>query len=164
MGDFASITSAKISTFLLEKTRVVEEMKFLQSLKLEGPENYHYLNQQNCYVIDGKDECVAMVDTLSTLLSLGFSKLDIQYILQVLASILLLGNVSFFKKNDAEEMKSTPKSKLQNRMSLSSKSRHNSQSPRRRSKSLCNSPKQSPTNRIYQQRNSYTSPGIRKSS
>ncbi|XP_054981018.1 unconventional myosin-If [Sorex araneus] len=103
----------KISNFLLEKSRVVmqneNERNFhiyyqlldgasqeqRQNLGLMTPDYYYYLNQSDTYKVDGTDDKSDFQETLSAMQVIGIPPNVQQLVLQLVAGILHLGNISF---------------------------------------------------------------------
>ncbi|XP_037584315.1 unconventional myosin-If [Cebus imitator] len=103
----------KISNFLLEKSRVVmqneNERNFhiyyqllegasqeqRQNLGLMTPDYYYYLNQSDTYQVDGTDDRSDFGETLSAMQVIGIPPSAQQLVLQLVAGILHLGNISF---------------------------------------------------------------------
>ncbi|XP_035888604.1 unconventional myosin-If isoform X3 [Phyllostomus discolor] len=103
----------KISNFLLEKSRVVmqneNERNFhiyyqllegasqeqRQNLGLMTPDYYYYLNQSDTYKVDGTDDRSDFSETLSAMQVIGIPPSAQQLVLQLVAGILHLGNISF---------------------------------------------------------------------
>uniref|UniRef100_A0A2K5Y6N3 Myosin IF n=1 Tax=Mandrillus leucophaeus TaxID=9568 RepID=A0A2K5Y6N3_MANLE len=103
----------KISNFLLEKSRVVmqneNERNFhiyyqllegasqeqRQNLGLMTPDYYYYLNQSDTYQVDGTDDRSDFGETLSAMQVIGIPPSIQQLVLQLVAGILHLGNISF---------------------------------------------------------------------
>ncbi|XP_036702708.1 unconventional myosin-If isoform X3 [Balaenoptera musculus] len=103
----------KISNFLLEKSRVVmqneNERNFhiyyqllegasqeqRQNLGLMTPDYYYYLNQADTYKVDGTDDRSDFSETLSAMQVIGIPPNVQQLVLQLVAGILHLGNISF---------------------------------------------------------------------
>ncbi|XP_011932761.1 PREDICTED: unconventional myosin-If [Cercocebus atys] len=103
----------KISNFLLEKSRVVmqneNERNFhiyyqllegasqeqRQNLGLMTPDYYYYLNQSDTYQVDGTDDRSDFGETLNAMQVIGIPPGIQQLVLQLVAGILHLGNISF---------------------------------------------------------------------
>ncbi|XP_046494264.1 unconventional myosin-If [Equus quagga] len=103
----------RISNFLLEKSRVVmqneNERNFhiyyqllegasqeqRQNLGLMTPDYYYYLNQSDTYKVDGTDDRSDFDETLSAMQVIGIPPNVQQLVLQLVAGILHLGNISF---------------------------------------------------------------------
>ncbi|XP_047141172.1 unconventional myosin-Ie isoform X1 [Hydra vulgaris] len=103
----------KISNFLLEKSRVVCQNRdernfhiFYQLISGASPEDkeqfglttadyYYYLNQSGCYDVDGVNDAKEYNDTRNAMYTMGISEANQSSILQIVAGILHLGNISF---------------------------------------------------------------------
>jgi len=104
----------RITNYLLEKSRVtfqtVGERCFhifyqllsgssdqeANELMLYGPENFHNLNQSQCYVVDGTDDVKEFADTRNAMDVMQITKQEQTSVFKLLAGILHLGNVSFY--------------------------------------------------------------------
>ena len=111
-----AILSAKIYSYLLEKSRVTRLTAsernyhiFYQMLTgltaaekstygLAGVQDYHYLSQSGCLTIEGVNDAVAWSVTLSAMQQLSFSEADISGVIAILAAILQLGNLQFTER------------------------------------------------------------------
>ena len=111
------VTSARVSTYLLEKSRLVLQCKdernfhvlyqFVggaakgdgplppEDLRLDEASAFRYLNQSGRYAIDGVDDAADWVALLDALRALGLGTLEIEQLAQVLNGILHLGNLTF---------------------------------------------------------------------
>ncbi|XP_021234068.1 unconventional myosin-If [Numida meleagris] len=103
----------KISNFLLEKSRVVsqneQERNFhiyyqliegasqeqRQNLGIMSPDYYYYLNQSDTYQVEGTDDRSDFLETMNAMQVIGIRGEDQQLVLQIVAGILHLGNISF---------------------------------------------------------------------
>ncbi|XP_062187269.1 myosin-1-like isoform X2 [Phragmites australis] len=113
-SETGKMCGAKIQTFLLEKSRVVQRAQGERSyhifyqlcsgapsllkkkLFLKSAIDYSYLKQSNCLRIDGVDDAKkfsVLVDALDTI---KISKEDQMKLFSMLAAVLWMGNVSFF--------------------------------------------------------------------
>ncbi|KAJ7955936.1 Myosin [Quillaja saponaria] len=113
------ISGAAIRTYLLERSRVCqisdpernyhcfyllcaapheEKVKY----KLEDPSSFHYLNQSNCYELDGVDDAHEYLATRRAMDIVGISEEEQEAIFRVVAAILHLGNVEFAKGEEID--------------------------------------------------------------
>ncbi|KAF1898314.1 hypothetical protein Lal_00033081 [Lupinus albus] len=115
------ISGAAIRTYLLERSRVCQvsdpERNYhcfymlcaapsedIKKYKLGNPRTFHYLNQSNCYELEGLDESKEYSATRSAMDVVGISSEEQDAIFRVVAAILHLGNIEFVK---GEEMDSS---------------------------------------------------------
>ena len=109
----AQIVGSFVETYLLEKSRVVQQEKGernfhvfyslilglpseeKEALRLTKCEDYHYLNQSGCIEIDGVSDKARLMEVQSAMDTLQFSRREQSLIFRVLSSILHLGNVEF---------------------------------------------------------------------
>ncbi|KAK3199233.1 hypothetical protein Dsin_022648 [Dipteronia sinensis] len=107
------ICGAKIQTFLLEKSRVVQltsgERSYhifyqlcagapsllKETLNLKTASEYNYLNQSNCLMIDGVDDAKKFHKLMEALDVVQICKEDKEHMFAMLAAVLWLGNISF---------------------------------------------------------------------
>lgn len=108
----------KISNFLLEKSRVVSqnpgERNFhiyyqllegagaeqRENLGVTTPDYYSYLNQSGTYTVDDVSDKKDFAETMEAMSVVGLSDEDQDSVLQIVASILHLGNISFREENN----------------------------------------------------------------
>lgn len=112
-----SIVGASIETYLLEKTRVVSQEKnernyhafyqllkgapaeVLSAFKLDSfahdPDKLHYIGQSGCVAVDGIDDKADYEEVVQAFEVLGFSQEERMNLEQVLAAVLLLGNLAY---------------------------------------------------------------------
>ncbi|XP_033978047.1 unconventional myosin-Ie-like [Trematomus bernacchii] len=108
----------KISNFLLEKTRVVSqnpgERSFhiyyqllggatseqRENLGVTTPDYYYYLNQSGTYTVEDINDKKEFTDTMEAMSVVGLSSEDQDSVLQLVAAILHLGNISFREENN----------------------------------------------------------------
>ncbi|KAF3439646.1 hypothetical protein FNV43_RR17924 [Rhamnella rubrinervis] len=113
------ISGAAIRTYLLERSRVCQisdpernyhcfyllcaappedKVKY----KLGDPTAFHYLNQSNCYQLDGIDDAHEYLATRRAMDVVGISEEEQEAIFRVVAAILHLGNVEFAKGEEID--------------------------------------------------------------
>ncbi|XP_038685898.1 myosin-2 [Tripterygium wilfordii] len=107
------ICGAKIQTFLLEKSRVVQlaagersyhifyqicagaSSSLRERLNLKWVSDYHYLNQSECLTIDGVDDAQRFCKLMEALDIIQICKEDQEQVFAMLTAVLWLGNISF---------------------------------------------------------------------
>ncbi|CAI0439092.1 unnamed protein product [Linum tenue] len=107
------ISGAKIQTFLLEKSRVVQvgdgersyhifyqlcsgaSSLLREKLNLKAASEYKYLNQSECFEIDGVDDALKFQKLQEAFDMLRICKEDQSQVFEILAAILWLGNIKF---------------------------------------------------------------------
>ncbi|PSS15492.1 Myosin-17 like, partial [Actinidia chinensis var. chinensis] len=106
------VSGAANRTYLLERSRVCQisdpERNYhcfyllcsappeaRQKYKLENPKSFHYLNQSNCYELDGVNDAHEYLETRGTMDIFGISEEEQEAIFMVVAAILHLGNIEF---------------------------------------------------------------------
>nr|XP_025614825.1 myosin-2 isoform X2 [Arachis hypogaea] len=112
------ICGAKIQTFLLEKSRVVQLANGERSyhifyqlcagaspdlrdrLKLRTASEYRYLNQSDCMTIDGVNDDKKFQGLVKALDVIRMSKQDQERVFKLLAAILWLGNITFHETDN----------------------------------------------------------------
>ncbi|CAN8288380.1 unnamed protein product [Cochlearia groenlandica] len=112
-SETGKISGAKIQTFLLEKSRVVQcaqrersyhifyqlcagaSPMLKEKLNLKTVKEYKYLRQSNCYSINGVDDVERFHAVKEALDIVHVSKEDQESVFAMLAAVLWLGNVSF---------------------------------------------------------------------
>lgn len=118
------ISGAAIRTYLLERSRVCQvsdpERNYhcfymlcaappeeIKRFKLGNPRTFHYLNQSNCYDLDGIDDPKEYIATRRAMDVVGISADEQDAIFRVVAAILHLGNIEFTKGKEMDS--SVPK-------------------------------------------------------
>ncbi|XP_028794808.1 myosin-6 isoform X2 [Neltuma alba] len=113
------ISGAAIRTYLLERSRVCQvsdpERNYhcfymlcaappedVKKYKLGKPATFHYLNQSNCFEIEGLDEAKEYVSTRRAMDVVGISSEEQDAIFRVVAAILHLGNIEFAKGKEID--------------------------------------------------------------
>nr|XP_029123556.1 myosin-6 isoform X2 [Elaeis guineensis] len=118
------ISGAAIRTYLLERSRVCQasdpERNYhcfymlcaappgdIEKYKLGNPRTFHYLNQSNCFELDGVDDSKEYLETRKAMDIIGISSDEQDAIFRVVAAILHLGNIEFAegKETDSSEPK-----------------------------------------------------------
>lgn len=107
------IQGCEIINYLLEKSRVVSQSlnernyhifyqliagadgPMKQRLYLRTPQEYHYLNQSECYRIQGVDDQQEFKEVVEAMKTLQFSNSTMESMFKIVAGILLLGNITF---------------------------------------------------------------------
>lgn len=111
--DSGKICGAKIQTYLLEKSRVVQQAKGERSyhifyqlcagadealrerIYLRNAKDYQYLNQSSCLHIDNVDDAARFNVILNAMEVVQISKVDQESAFAMLAAVLWLGNITF---------------------------------------------------------------------
>ncbi|GLT41490.1 hypothetical protein SLA2020_155500 [Shorea laevis] len=113
------ISGAAIRTYLLERSRVCQvsdpERNYhcfymlcaapsedIQRYKVGNPRTFHYLNQSNCYELDGVDDSKEYIATRRAMDIVGMSTDEQDAIFRVVAAILHLGNIEFAKGKEID--------------------------------------------------------------
>ncbi|KAF7152397.1 hypothetical protein RHSIM_Rhsim01G0259100 [Rhododendron simsii] len=113
------ISGAAIRTYLLERSRVCQlsdpERNYhcfymlcaappedIKRYKMANPRSFHYLNQTNCYELDGIDDAKDYIATRSAMDVVGMSPEEQDGIFRVVAAILHLGNIDFVKGKEMD--------------------------------------------------------------
>ena len=120
------ISGAAIRTYLLERSRVCQvsdpernyhcfymlcaaPQEDVDRFKLGNPRNFHYLNQSNCYELDGLNDSKEYLATRRAMDVVGISSEEQDAIFRIVAAVLHLGNIEFVKAVDEETDSSKPK-------------------------------------------------------
>ncbi|KAI4349312.1 hypothetical protein L6164_009917 [Bauhinia variegata] len=118
------ISGAAVRTYLLERSRVCQvsnpERNYhcfymlcaappedVQKYKLGNPRTFHYLNQSNCYELEGVDDSKEYLATRRAMDIVGISSEEQDGIFRVVAAVLHLGNIEFTKGREVDS--SVPK-------------------------------------------------------
>ncbi|KAB5574325.1 hypothetical protein DKX38_001519 [Salix brachista] len=76
--------------------------KDIERYKLGSPKSFHYLNQSNCYELDGVNDSHEYLATRRAMDIVGISDQEQEGIFRVVAAILHLGNVNFAKGQEID--------------------------------------------------------------
>ncbi|KAJ6427554.1 hypothetical protein OIU84_023029 [Salix udensis] len=74
----------------------------IERYKLGSPKSFHYLNQSNCYELDGVNDSHEYLATRRAMDIVGISDQEQEGIFRVVAAILHLGNVNFAKGQEID--------------------------------------------------------------
>ncbi|KAI6684218.1 hypothetical protein NL676_030131 [Syzygium grande] len=113
------ISGAAIRTYLLERSRVCQisnsernyhsfyylcaaPQEEIEKYKLGNPESFHYLNQSNCYQLDGVNDAEEYLAIRRAMNVVGISEDEQDSIFRVVAAILHLGNINFSKGEETD--------------------------------------------------------------
>ncbi|OWM83071.1 hypothetical protein CDL15_Pgr011753 [Punica granatum] len=113
------ISGAAVRTYLLERSRVCQisdpERNYhcfyllcaappeeREKYKLGSPSSFHYLNQSNCYALDGVNDAEEYLATRRAMDIVGISEEEQEAIFRVVAAILHLGNIEFAKGEEID--------------------------------------------------------------
>lgn len=112
------IEGAQISTYLLEKSRVIgpiegernyhifyyllkAEPSFLKELFLNSdPLKYKFLTTSKCVTIDNLDDALMFKEVVESFKIIGFTDIEIKSIFKIIAACLLLGNINFLEQGE----------------------------------------------------------------
>ncbi|KAL3650640.1 Myosin-1 [Castilleja foliolosa] len=112
-SETGKISGAKIQTFLLEKSRVVQcsegersyhifyqlcagaPLSLREKLNLKNADEFEYLRQSNCYRITGIDDAEQFRVVVEALDVVHVKKEDQDSVFAIIAAVLWLGNVTF---------------------------------------------------------------------
>uniref|UniRef100_A0A2P2MP45 Myosin-17-like isoform X2 n=6 Tax=Rhizophora mucronata TaxID=61149 RepID=A0A2P2MP45_RHIMU len=113
------ISGAAIRTYLLERSRVCQisdpERNYhcfyllcaappedIEKYRLGSLKSFHYLNQSNCYELDGVNDAREYLATRRAMDIVGINEEEQESIFRVVAAILHLGNVDFVKGEEID--------------------------------------------------------------
>jgi myosin-5 len=113
------ISGAAIRTYLLERSRVCQisdpERNYhcfyllcaappedIEKYKLGSPKTFHYLNQSNCYELDGVNDAHEYLATRRAMDIVGINEQEQEAVFRVVAAILHLGNINFSKGKEID--------------------------------------------------------------
>ena len=108
---------AKITNYLLEKTRVVGQIvnernfhifyqftkaatkEYRDNFGVQQPQSYLYTNKSKCFDVPGMDDAADFKETLEAMRIIGLGKPEVDNIFRIIAAILWIGNITF-REND----------------------------------------------------------------
>ncbi len=108
---------AKVTNYLLEKTRVVGQItnernfhifyqftkaapeEYRQTFGVQTPQSYVYTSKSKCYDVQGMDDASDFRETLQAMQIIGLAKAEQDNIFRMLAAVLWIGNITF-RDND----------------------------------------------------------------
>ncbi|KAM7485326.1 hypothetical protein LguiA_001335 [Lonicera macranthoides] len=85
-----------------ENAKRTLSVKDVGKYKLGNPRMFHYLNQSNCFQLDGVDESKEYLATKRAMDVVGISSSEQEAIFRVVAAVLHLGNIEFAKGREAD--------------------------------------------------------------
>ena len=109
----AEPVGAKITNYLLEKSRVVGQImnersfhifyqftkaapkEYRDTFGIQQPQSYLYTNRSKCFDVPGIDDARDFQDTLNAMKIIGLSKAEQDSIFRMLAAVLWVGNITF---------------------------------------------------------------------
>ncbi|RVW96790.1 Myosin-7 [Vitis vinifera] len=74
----------------------------VEKYKLGDPRTFHYLNQSNCYELDGVNDSKEYLATRRAMNVVGISSVEQDAIFRVVAAVLHLGNIEFAKGQEID--------------------------------------------------------------
>ncbi|KAH9295924.1 hypothetical protein KI387_039512, partial [Taxus chinensis] len=95
----------KLSLFLSSLRCTTRGILDTEKYKLGHPSSFHYLNQSNCYQLDGVSDDEEYLATRREMDVVGISPEEQDAIFRVVSAILHLGNVDSTKGKDADSSK-----------------------------------------------------------
>lgn len=105
--------AGKVTNYLLEKSRVVKPGKgernfhifyqlfaglpsaVQQKLHLTSAQDYTYLNGSKCFTVEDIDDSSEFTETMAAMTHVGIKRKQVELVLQIVAAVLHLGNVTF---------------------------------------------------------------------
>ncbi|KAK7819265.1 myosin-8 [Quercus suber] len=105
-GKAAADGRRSVEQQVLEVTNLFDvyssEQMDVEKYKLGNPRTFHYLNQSNCYELDGVDDSKEYLATRRAMDGVGISSDEQDAIFRVVSAILHLGNVEFAKGKEID--------------------------------------------------------------
>lgn len=115
------VCGAVLKKYLLEKSRIVHQginernyhvfysmlaganQQERETLHLQKPEEYTYLNQTQCFTIEGTDEVYEFARLKNAIKNIGIPTITQQRMFAVLSAVLHFGNITFKKRSFPED-------------------------------------------------------------
>ncbi|KAL6343063.1 hypothetical protein AAG906_017875 [Vitis piasezkii] len=83
-------------------TKRTKHIEDVEKYKLGDPRTFHYLNQSNCYELDGVNDSKEYLATRRAMNVVGISSVEQDAIFRVVAAVLHLGNIEFAKGQEID--------------------------------------------------------------
>ncbi len=141
------ISGAQITPFLLERSRLVYQQKgernyhvlyqlcaserIRKKHQIGDPTEFRYLNQSECYELDGVDDELELQRTISSMTELGLSREEQDWIFKITCGVLHLGNIDFVLKDEEKIAAAQNKKKSAAATSISEKEADESEATKR---------------------------------
>ncbi|XP_066934985.1 unconventional myosin-IXb-like isoform X1 [Clytia hemisphaerica] len=124
------VCGAVLKKYLLEKSRIVQQginernyhvfysmlagasQTERETLHLLTPQEYFYLNQTQCYTIEGMDEVYEFARLKNSIKNIGIPSVTQQRMFAVLSAVLHIGNITFRKRSFPEDSVSVADEKI----------------------------------------------------